>query len=121
MPRNRVVEDEKEDPMKPRYRQRIRFKIPIVFTMGSQIGEGRVLDLTIPGCLIESPIKVPKGQSLQLKMYLTGLETPLTVSLAVVRWSNGTQFGVEFIKMEKSHGVLLNRFMAQHLPDLAPP
>jgi hypothetical protein len=106
--------------MKPRYRQRIAVKIPVMFTVGAHIGEGRVLNLTIPGCLIESPVTVQKGQSVQLKLHLPGLKRPLAVSLAVVRWTNGKQFGVEFIKMDESQRVLLNRFMAQHLSDLAP-
>lgn len=107
--------------MKRRYRQRIQYKVPVVFTMGAQLGEGHVLDLTIPGCLIESPIRVSKGQSLSLKIFLPGLEAPITVSLGVVRWSNVKQFGVEFIKMENSQGRLLNQFVGKHLSDPASP
>jgi hypothetical protein len=106
--------------MKPRYRPRIPFKLPVVFTAGAQIGEGRILDLTIPGCLIESPVTVQADESVQLKIHLPGLKRPLTVGLGVVRWTNGKQFGVEFIRMEESQGVLLRRFMAQHVSDLAP-
>ena len=106
--------------MKPRYRERVQVKIPVMFTIGTHLGEGRVLDLTVPGCLIESPVKVHKGQSLQLKMYLPGLKRPLSVGLALVRWTDGKKFGVEFIRMEEPERLLLNRFMAQHLSDLAP-
>jgi hypothetical protein len=106
--------------MKPRYRQRIPLRIPVTFTMGARIGEGRVLNLTVPGCLIESPVTLQKGQSIQLNIHLPGLERPLPVGLAVVRWTNGKQFGVEFIRMGQSEGLLLKRFMAQHLSDLAP-
>lgn len=106
--------------MKRRYRQRIQSKVPVIFTMGSHLGEGHVLDITIPGCLIESPVRIPKGQSLHLKVFLPGLEAPITVSLGVVRWSNGKQFGVEFIKMENSHERLLNQFVGLHLSDPVP-
>ena len=106
--------------MKPRYRERVQLKIPVIFTMGAQIGEGRVLDLTVPGCLIESPVTVHKGQSVQLKMFLPGLKRPFTVGLGVIRWTEGKKFGVEFIRMEEPERLLLNRFMAQHLSDLAP-
>ena len=106
--------------MKPRYRQRIPVKIPVLFTIGAHLGEGRVLDITVPGCLIDSPVTVHKGQSMRLKLLLPGLKRPLAVSLAVVRWTNGNQFGVEFIKMDESQRLLLDRFMAQHLSDLAP-
>lgn len=106
--------------MKPRYRARIDLKIPVMFTLGTQHGEGRLLDLTVPGCLIESPVNMQKGQSVHLRICLPGLERPLTVGLAVVRWTDGKTFGVEFIRMEESERLLLNRFMAQHLSDLAP-
>lgn len=104
--------------MKPRYRDRIPLQAPVVFTSGSQTGEGRVLDVTSPGCLVESAgIAVPKGQSLQLKISLPGHKVPLMVTLGVVRWTKGNQFGVEFIKMDQPNRLALNRFMAQHLPD----
>ena len=105
--------------MKARYKERIRLDAAVNFTNGSRIGDGRVLDLTSPGCLIESSIGVQKGQSLQLKISLPGQKRPLMVRLAVVRWTNGKQFGVEFIKMDESHRVALNRYMAEHLPALA--
>ena len=106
--------------MKARYRERVQLNIPVIFTMGTHLGEGRVLDLTVPGCLIKSPVTVRKGQTVQLKMNLPGLKKPFTVSLAVVRWTDGKTFGVEFIRMEEPEQLLLNRFMAQHLSDLAP-
>ena len=106
--------------MKPRYKERIPLKSTVMFTVGLQIGQGRLLDLTSPGCLIDSPVMVQKGQSVHLKMVLPGLKSPLSVTLGVVRWVNGTQFGVEFIKMDESQRRILNRFMAQHLSDLAP-
>ena len=106
--------------MKPRYKERIRIKGKAVFSNGSHTGEGRVLDLTSPGCLIESAgIAVPKGQSLQLNISLHGEKRPLMVTLGVVRWTNGRLFGVEFIKMDEANRLVLNYFVSQHLLDLA--
>ena len=87
--------------MKPRYNKRIHIQSPVIFTIGSGIGEGRVLDITVPGCLIESPISVKRGDYLQLKLFLLGLKSPIAVALAAVRWTDGSQFGVEFIRMEE--------------------
>lgn len=105
--------------MKPRYKDRISLKSPVMFSIGSLIGLGRMLDLTAPGCLIESPVVVTKGQYLHLKMFLPGLRSPLLVTLGAVRWAKGTQFGVEFIKMHEAERRKLDRFMAQHLSDVA--
>ena len=99
--------------MKARYKARIQLNCPVRFAMGTQVGEGRVLDLTSPGCLIESPVAVPEKQSLQLEMFLPGLKSPFSVMLGVVRWTKGKHFGVEFIKIHESQRLIFDRFMAQ--------
>jgi len=101
--------------MKPRYNKRIHIQSPVIFTIGSGIGEGRALDITVPGCLIESPISVKRGDYLQLKLFLLGLKSPIAVALAAVRWTDGSQFGVEFIRMEEKEQRQLNHIMARHL------
>jgi PilZ domain len=101
--------------MKPRYSERIQATFPVIITVGSLVSEGRILDLTVPGCLIESPVSVTKGDYLQLKLSLPGLNSPFSVALAAVRWTNGSQFGVEFIKMNEKEQRQLNQVMARHL------
>lgn len=90
------------------------------YTMGSMVGEGQVLDLTNPGCLIESTAEVKKGESLHLKIFLRGLKTPLTIALGVVRWANGSRFGVEFIKMTEDEAAQLTYFVSQFLETFGP-
>jgi hypothetical protein len=100
--------------MKPRYKERIALSSVVTFRTGSQIGEGRLLDITSPGCLIESSVAVQKGQSLHLTIFLRELESPLLIMLGVVRWTKGKQFGVEFIKMDELNRLAFDRYMAQH-------
>jgi PilZ domain-containing protein len=100
--------------MQPRYRPRIGVRCPVVVTTGTQVGEGRILDLTTPGCLIESPLAVQKAQPLHLEMFLPGIASPLIVTLAVIRWTEGNRFGAEFIKMHTSQQQILQRFMVKH-------
>ena len=73
-----------------------------------------MLDLTLPGCLIESSAAIEDGQSLQLELFLPGLNLPVSVTLGVVRWTKGKRFGVEFIKMHESQQRILQRFVVQH-------
>ena len=89
----------------------------MIFTIGSHVGEGVVLDLTVPGCLIKSPIGLKKGEYLQLKMFLPGMKIPFSVALGVVRWNNGTHFGVEFIKMSETDSRVLSQFISQRLAE----
>ena len=104
--------------MKPRYRPRLRLRFPVMLASGSQTGEGQILDFTIPGCLIESPMGVRQGQSLRLEMFLPGHTFPLSVQLAVVRWAKGKQFGVEFIKIHESQQRILRHFLDRHYAEL---
>lgn len=101
--------------MKARYSERIAANVPVSITMGSLVWKGRILDLSIVGCLIESTVSVKKGDSLQLRLSLPGLESSFSVALAAVRWTSGSQFGVEFIKMNERDQRQLNQVMARHL------
>ena len=48
-------------PMQPRYKKRVPLKASVTFSNGELSGHGRVLDLTAPGCLVESAQSVLKG------------------------------------------------------------
>jgi hypothetical protein len=43
------------------------------------------------------------------------LNSPLSVKLAAVRWSEGGRFGLEFIKMDRPEQQTLDAFMTEHL------
>jgi hypothetical protein len=100
--------------MQPRYRRRIGVSCPVVVTTDTQVGAGYIVDLTIPGCLIESPLAVQKAQPLHLEVFLPGIASPLIVTLAVIRWTAGNRFGAEFIKMHTSQQRILQGFMVEH-------
>ena len=103
--------------MKPRYHQRVFLKSTVIIRNGALEGEGWVLDLTVPGCLIQSPVTVKKGDYLQLQLFLPGLIARCLVTLAAVRWTKGSQFGVEFIKMPEADREVLNQFVSQRETD----
>ena len=106
-----------EESLKARYQKRISIHSPVIFTIGSHVGEGVVLDLTIPGCLIRSPIGLKKGEYVQLRMLLPGMKIPFSVTMAAVRWNKGTHFGVEFIKMSETDSRVLTEFVSQRLTE----
>ena len=106
--------------MNARYRERVQVASPVMITVGSLVGEGRILDLTVPGCLIKSTLAVKKGEYVKLRVFLPGLQQPVSVELAAVRWTKGTHFGVEFIKMNQKERRRLNQFMGQRLSHTAP-
>jgi hypothetical protein len=102
--------------MQPRYKKRVPLKASVTFSNGELSGHGRVLDLTVPGCLVESAQSVLKGQYFQLQISLPELASPLSVKLAAVRWSKDRRFGLEFIKMDRPDQQILDALMAGQPP-----
>ena len=102
--------------MQPRYSKRVPLKASVTFSNGELSGQGRVLDLTAPGCLVESSQEVLKGQYFQLQIALPNLSSTLSIKLAAVRWSKGRRFGLEFIQMDGPQQQMLNAWMAEQPP-----
>ena len=81
--------------------QRKNLRFPVKFrssfsSVGKVGGEGRVLDLSIRGCRIESPTQVQPGGSLEIQIQAFEHGPPIQIEAAVVRWCRERQFGLEF-------------------------
>ncbi|HKU52131.1 MAG TPA: PilZ domain-containing protein [Nitrospira sp.] len=61
---------------------------------------GIILDLSSEGCRARSEMAFAKGNFLRVLIDVPRYEKPLHVLLAVIRWSKGDEFGMEFIQME---------------------
>ena len=62
--------------------------------------QGVILNLSVIGCRARSPFAVKRDDSLGVLIDVPRYDHPLHVTLAVVRWSNGEEFGMEFIRIE---------------------
>lgn len=105
------MDDHQESIMKARSTERIVLQCSIVLASGIQVGEGRVLDLSWRGCLMETFVPIKVGDTLQLRLSLPKPEPSMLVPQTVVRWVQGSRFGVEFMGMEEKDRVRLNRFV----------
>ena len=94
--------------MKPRYFLRAVVQASAVFTVDGRVGEGQVLDLTVPGCLIDSQCSPQKGDSLELCLDIPRIGFMFRVTRGVVRWVEGSRFGVEFIEMDQPERLRYN-------------
>ncbi|MBU6480108.1 MAG: PilZ domain-containing protein [Nitrospirae bacterium] len=104
--------DSHQEPVRnARSSERIVLHCSIVLASGIQVGEGRVLDMSRSGCLMESSVPLKVGDNLQLRLSLPEPEPSMRVSRAVVRWAQGLRFGVEFIGMEEKDRVRFSRFV----------
>jgi hypothetical protein len=102
--------------VKLRYCERIHAQFPVVFAGEAYVGEGTVLNLSVPGCVIHSRKPVQPGAYLEMRMLVPNITPPLRVGLAKVRWCEGRRFGVEFIQMPGEDQVRLGRLVKNETP-----
>ena len=84
--------------MQNRYSQRVPLDCSVMFAGDACVGEGRIVDISLPGCLLESSKQVTAGEYLRLRLFLPDQQAPLHVALAAVRWVEGSKLGIEFIR-----------------------
>ena len=92
--------------------ERMALQCSIVLATGVQTGEGRVLNVSKSGCLVEAPILIKAGDYLQMRLSLPDGGQSVCVSVAVVQWALGFRFGVEFLEVDEKHRTRLNHFLA---------
>jgi hypothetical protein len=97
--------------MKARYSQRVSVACSVIFAGDGGVGEGRILDVSLPGCLLESAATLKSGDYVQLRVFLPDLQSPLHVPLAAVRWVEGNRVGLEFIRTSQEEQNRLEQFV----------
>lgn len=102
--------------MKTRYGQRISVSCSVMFTGDDGVGEeGRVLDLSLPGCLMEGADSLRTGDYVQLRIFLPDLQAPLHIPLAAVRWVKEFKVGLEFIRTSRMDQKRLEQFVHERI------
>lgn len=94
--------------------KRFRAQLPILFSVDGHQGQARglVYNLSVDGCKVTSDTRVASGTYLNLRLYLPGSPAPVEIRLAVVRWTQGWDFGVTFLHMPSEEFQRLNRYLA---------
>jgi hypothetical protein len=99
-----------EQRKNPRFPVRFRSSFTSLNIVG---GDGSITDLSLRGCRVESHTEVRPGTSLEVRIHTSGDEPPLKIQEAVVRWSRGQQFGMEFVKLEPEEWARLQHTVTQ--------
>ena len=97
--------------MKRRKHLRFHVELQCSFTGDQYAGKGTVLDLSMEGCRVLSETPLLKGWYVDLRITLLGQIQPLPVELAVIRWSAGPVFGLEFIRIADGHQARLRHYV----------
>ena len=96
--------------MTTRYSARKATSCKVTLSSGARVGDGSVLDLTVPGCQLETAFPLEPGQSVQLRVHLDQ-RRPMRIDLGVVRWAQDGKAGIEFIRMAEADQVRLRFYV----------
>ena len=97
---------------------RLRVQFRGLFSAGVSMvgGEGFLQDLSHYGCRMESNISLPTGTELELCFFYGARQVvPIRVDLATVRWANGREFGVKFLRLQSHDETRLRHVIAELL------
>ena len=92
-----------------------RFHVTYPTTMsGPQKTEetGVMLDLSAGGCRMESSLTVARGQLLELRVAIPGLESSLIIDGARVQWVSRQVLGLAFVRIGRTERQRLDRIIA---------
>lgn len=109
-PRLRMVKE--KSPREKRQQPRFTSQFRSTFSGEQREGQGRTLDLSSGGCMIESDSPVVVGTTFECRVYVPGLDWPLRIDEAQVRWVKAGTFGIQFTKIQPDEEVKLKRVIA---------
>lgn len=78
-------------------------------------GTGLILDLSRGGCRLESPLLILPGLSLELRIYVPGLEWPLMIDGADVQWVSEQTAGLAFVRIREAEQQRLDEVLTARL------
>ena len=97
---------------------RLRVQFRTTFSDSTKLeGIGVLLDLSMGGCRIESPIPVVPGVSLELRIHVPDLDWPLMVESASVQWVRGQTFGLAFFRITETEQQRLGQVITKLIED----
>ncbi len=108
--RLRVMKDDL--PVEKRQQPRFTSQFRSIISGGQGEGRGRTLDLSTGGCMIETDLPVGVGASFECRIYVPGLDWPLRIDEAQVRWVKGNTFGIQFTKIHPDEEAKLKQVIA---------
>lgn len=104
---------DRQEIVQRRASSRLTVKGIIVLERATFNDEGRLINVSIPGCGVESPMSVTVGDDLRVRLFLFNEEAQIYVPRAIVRWKNQMRFGLEFLVWEEADRLRLTKFIAR--------
>jgi PilZ domain-containing protein len=104
----------------PRYGKRHLVSSRIEYSVGGRRYEGLLIDMSRQGWRARGAQPLVKGTAMTVQVYFSDVSQPITIDEAVVRWTEGLEFGVELIRMSPKSAAMLSDYLSAHFPTAQP-
>jgi hypothetical protein len=78
---------------------RFTLSCPVVFGGAPFVGEGLLTNLSMMGCSVMCDREVLCGSAVRVSVLLPNQPRALSIDLGTIKWVQGHQFGVEFLRL----------------------
>lgn len=72
---------------------------PVIFGGAPFVGEGILTNLSLMGCSVMSDREVLCGSDVRVSVLLPNQRPALSIELGTIKWVQGYEFGVEFLRL----------------------
>lgn len=91
---------------------------PVVFGGAPFVGEGILTNLSLMGCSVLCDREALRGSDVRVSVLLPDQTTALSIELGTIKWVQGEQFGVEFLRVPLEARQRLNSMLRVELISL---
>jgi hypothetical protein len=78
---------------------RFPLRYPVIFGGAPFVGEGILNNLSLMGCSIRCDREVLCGSEVRVSVLLPNQKPTLSIELGTIKWVQGNEFGVEFLRL----------------------
>lgn len=91
---------------------------PVVFGGAPFVGEGILTNLSLMGCSVLCDREVLRGSDVRVSVLLPDQTAALSIELGTIKWVQGEQFGVKFLRVPLEARQRLNSMLRVELIQL---
>jgi hypothetical protein len=88
---------------------------PVIFGGAPFVGEGILSNLSLMGCSVMSDREVLCGSEVRVSVLLPNQQPALSIELGMIKWVQGHEFGVEFLRLPSEARQRLNSALRTEL------
>ena len=105
-------------PQYSRTYHRFPLHYPVVFGGAPYVGEGILSNLSLMGCSVMCDREVLCGSDVRVSVLLPNQTPALSIDLGTIKWVQGRQFGVKFLRLPLEARQRLNSTLRIELIEL---